>query len=286
MKLSKKYLLAVPFFVLMVIFFVVPMAWIIVSGLQNENGASITEKYQPLVGGYSFFQSFWTSLWTATVTVLVALLVAFPFCYFLSQSKNKVFRSFVIALATAPIWSSFLIKLIGLKTLLDLVLGLALNRVGDNNLTFGSGYTLIGMIYLFTPFMFLPLYNNFCILPKNLILASQDLGYNWITSFIKVVIPFSKTAILSGIALTFFPSLTSVAIAQFLDNSNQNNTLGNYVFTLGNNGYDSAIERGRASGAIIIAALITFAFYFVVIFAPRIVRLIQTKCLKYRRVNV
>lgn len=277
MHIKKKYWLLFPFFLLMTIFFIIPMAWIIVSGLQSEDGASISQKYEPLVSGLGFFNSFWTSLWISIVTVIVALLFSFPFCYFLSQSKNKIFKVFVISIATVPIWSSFLIKLIGLKTLLDLLIGLSLNRVGDNNLTFDSGYTLLGTIYLFTPFMFLPLYNNFCVLPKNLLLASQDLGYNWIYSFVKVVIPFSKTAMLSGIALIFFPALTSVAIAQFLDNSNQAETLGNYIFTLGNNGYDSAIERGRAAGAIIIAVLITFALYFTVVFLPKIVRMVHNK---------
>jgi spermidine/putrescine transport system permease protein len=59
------------------------------------------------------------------------MLIAYPFAYFLSTSKSKVFKTIVIFIATAPVWTSFLVKLVGLKTFFDIC-------AGYDNSTYGN----------------------------------------------------------------------------------------------------------------------------------------------------
>jgi spermidine/putrescine transport system permease protein len=48
---------------------------------------------------------------------------------------------------------------------------------GMNNSTYGNIYTIIGLIYLYFPFMLMPLYSVLNDMPRNYIYASHDLGY-------------------------------------------------------------------------------------------------------------
>jgi spermidine/putrescine transport system permease protein len=61
----------------------------------------------------------------------VCVFLAYPFSYFLSNSKSKVFKAVIIFIATAPIWTSFLVKLVGLKTFFDIC-------AGYDNSTYGN----------------------------------------------------------------------------------------------------------------------------------------------------
>jgi spermidine/putrescine transport system permease protein len=62
------------------------------------------------------------------------------------------------------------VKLVGLKTFFDIC-------AGYDNSTYGNLWTILGLIYLYLPFMIMPLYSVLNDMPKNLVFASYDLGY-------------------------------------------------------------------------------------------------------------
>ena len=110
------------------------------------------------------------SILLALSATIICVLLAYPFAYMMAFNKSKSFKAVLVVLITAPIWSSFLVKLIGLKTFFDVC-------AGYSNSTYGHIFTVIGLVYIYIPFMILPLYNVLDDMPKNLVFASQDFVY-------------------------------------------------------------------------------------------------------------
>jgi spermidine/putrescine transport system permease protein len=171
----------------------------------------------------------------------------------------------VILIATAPILTSFLVKLVGLKTFFD-----TLN--GFQNSTFGGIYTIIGLVYLYLPFMFMPLYTSMNSMPKNLINASYDLGRNSFATFIHVVFPYTLAALTSGIALVFLPSLTTVAVPQFMDNRPDSGLIGDIIMNEGVMASTSEIALARCSTLSLIVVIILALCYVVFICSKKIIK--------------
>ncbi|GHU47822.1 hypothetical protein FACS1894218_3100 [Bacilli bacterium] len=149
---------------------------------------------------------------------------------------------------------SFLVKLIGLKTFFDLC-------AGYDNSTYGNMFTVIGLIYLYLPFMIMPIYSVLNDMPKNLVYASYDLGYGGFRTFLKVVVPYTKTALVSGITLVFLPSLTTVAVPQFLNNNNNGSMIGDLIVDQGQAGLTSDIALARASTLSLVLSLLMLAAF-------------------------
>ncbi|MDC4183521.1 ABC transporter permease [Mycoplasma bradburyae] len=266
----KRTWLILPYALLLLVLFIIPLIIVLVNAftpfsVEIEDGSSINVT---IADNFSIIDSFtitkiFKSFGLAVACTIICLLIAFPFAYLLSISKNKLFKYSVVALVTAPIWNSFLIKVIGLKSLLDLMFG-------EANSTFGDGWTLLGLVYIFMPFMILPIYTVLISMPKNYMLASQDLGYNYFMSFFKVVIPYCKNAIISGVTLVLLPSFTTAGISQFVNNSNDGQQIGAYLLSLGSNGLESKVAISQASALSLTLALIILAFYMVVFVAPKL----------------
>ena len=75
---------------------------------------------------------------------------------------------------------------------------------------------ILGMVYNYLPFMVLPIYTVISKLDKNVIEASQDLGCNKFQVILKVILPLSKSGIVSGITMVFVPAISTFYISKKL----------------------------------------------------------------------
>lgn len=277
-KAKKRIWLIIPFVLFMLIMFIVPMIIILVAAFlpvsSNGIAGNPTDNFD-IVDGY-VWQKIFKSGWIALASTAICFLIGFPFAYFLSRIQNKVYKVSVILFATAPIWSSVLVKLIGLKSLFDLIASANNNTITINS-THGDIFTIIGICYVYIPFLILPLYTVLDSMPKNYVLASQDLGYNAFSSFFFVVIPYCKAAIISSLILVLLPAFTTVAIPQFLNNSNDSTMIGDYIFNLGANGLESNLAIAQASGVSLILGVFILSVFALWKGIPKIVQLIKRK---------
>lgn len=245
---NSKFGFLIPFIIICLVFIVVPFLMIFTkSFLPTTSGpAALNWSYMDSYIWKKILQSFTI----AVITTIMSLLIAYPFCYFLAyNTKSKITKTVVILLISAPIWMSFLVKIVGLKTLFD-----AIN--GYQNSTYGNIFTIIGLVYAYLPFMILPIYNTMNSMPNNLIFASKDLGKNTLTTIFKVVMPYTKAAIIGGITLVFLPALTTVAVPQFLNASSSGTMIGDIIMEEGNMGLNSDISLARASTLSLLMILI------------------------------
>jgi spermidine/putrescine transport system permease protein len=84
----------------------------------------------------------------------------------------------------------------------------------------------VGMIYALLPFMILSVYSSAEKLDWSIVEASRDLGANRLQAFLTVTIKMTLPGLMSGVVLTFIPSMGLFFIADILG--------GNKVVLVGN----------------------------------------------------
>jgi spermidine/putrescine transport system permease protein len=103
-------------------------------------------------------------------------------------------------------------------------------------------------------------------IPPNLVNASYDMGRNGFQTFFAVVVPYTATALVSGITLVFLPSLVTVAVPAFLNNNPDGSLIGDVIVDEGILASTSAIALARAStlSIILIGTLVAGYMIFLV----------------------
>jgi len=154
------------------------------------------------------YQPLWLTLKLALVTTLCLLLVGIPVAAALARSRSKL-KPFLEAIISLPLVLPP--SVLGFYLLLAFSpqngLGKMLESVFNIRLVFSFTGLVISSVIYSLPFMVHPVQAGLEALPLSLREASQTLGKsNWQT-FIKVLLPNIKPALLTGIILTFAHTL-------------------------------------------------------------------------------
>ena len=250
----KNFFLILPYMLVVLVFIIVPITLIFVKSFTPTSAGSVAENWN-FVNGFVWLKIL-KSFVVAILATFISVVIAYPFSYFLAfDVKGKTVKMLAVLFITAPTWMSFLVKIIGVKTFFDFINGFS-------NSTSGDVFTVIGLVYIYVPFMIMPIYNVLKDMPKNLIYASKDLGRGAWSTFINIVIPYTKNALISGLTLVFLPCLTSVSVPQFLNSSSSGSLIGDIIMEEGQLAQTSDISLARASTL----ALIVFLFLAVGVF--------------------
>ena len=250
----KNFFLILPYMLVALVFIIVPITLIFVKSFMPTSAGSVAENWN-FVNDFIWLKIL-KSFIVAILATIISVVIAYPFSYFLAfDVKGKTVKMLAVLFITAPTWMSFLVKIIGVKTFFDFI-------NGYSNSTSGDIFTVIGLVYIYVPFMIMPIYNVLKDMPKNLIYASKDLGRGAWSTFINIVIPYTKNALISGLTLVFLPCLTSVSVPQFLNSSSSGTLIGDIIMEEGQLAQTSDISLARASTL----ALIVFLFLAVGVF--------------------
>lgn len=168
-----------------------------------------------------YLLTYLSSVWYAFITTAVCLFVGYPFAYFMARSP-AAWRPALMMAVMLPFWTSFLLRIYAWKGLLDtngifnsvlLWLGVIHNPLHMMHTQFSLQ---IGMVYVYIPFMILPLYANLVKMDLRLLEAAADLGAKPLTAFWKVTVPLSKSGIIAGSLLVFIPCVGEYVIPELL----------------------------------------------------------------------
>ncbi|OAL10242.1 polyamine ABC transporter permease [Candidatus Mycoplasma haematobovis] len=240
------------FFIILPIFIVIYHAFNQANGIENNVAAVNMSNVKITI----------KSLYVAFVTVLFVFLLGYPFAYFVSEVESKKVKSLLILLISSPLWSSYFVKLLGLKTFFDLL-------YGSSNSTSGIIYVIIGLVYIHLPIAILSFYNVLTQLPRNLINASYDLGSTPPETFSQIILPYTKEALLSAIFLVFLPAFTTVTVADFMDRSPGGSMIGQVINNFIIVDISGSLPKSRASFLTLFVSSIVFLVYFLVKFLPK-----------------
>ena len=168
----------------------------------------------------SYYISFGWSLTLAVITVILLLIVTYPIAYGMAKLFGK-WAMLITILVALPLLISENIRLFGW------VLLLLKNGIIDGSIQFlfgasisGMLYTVpsivLGLVYVYLPFMLFPLVIGMSMVPESLKEAASDLGASRLQIFREVELPLSMPGILIGSLLVFILTLGSLAESKIL----------------------------------------------------------------------
>ncbi|MCL4140243.1 UNVERIFIED_CONTAM: hypothetical protein GTU68_000239 [Idotea baltica] len=172
----------------------------------------------------------------AIVVTLAAAVVAFPIAYYAARYARGKMKAFFYLGVMLPLWSSYLVKIyawklilakegilnwffetVHLNWLLDAYLTLPL--IGGNSLSVSYTGTFLVFLYVWLPFMILPMQAALERVPVSYLEASADLGAQPFQTFRNVLFPLALPGIIAGSIFTFSLTLGDYIIPQIIGSS-------------------------------------------------------------------
>ena len=193
------------------------------------------QTYQALLTPANFDIFLRTTSMAASVT-LAAAAFAFPLAYYIARYASPHPRAALYLAVTMPLWSSYLVRvyswrlilakegilnwfvgLIGLDWLLDGLLQLP--GIGGPSLSFSPVGMFLVFLYVWLPYMILPIVAALERVPRSLLEASGDLGAHPGETFRHVVLPLALPGVVAGSIFTFSLTLGDYIIPAVVGNS-------------------------------------------------------------------
>ncbi len=196
---------------------------------------------------------------TVGMSLLVTLacaLLGFPVAYYMARYTSGKTRALFYVGIMLPLWSSYLVRVyawklilakegviswladtLGLDWLLDAILSLPV--IGGPSLSFSRIGTFIVFVYVWLPFMILPIQAAVERIPRSLLEASGDLGATPAQTFRTLILPLALPGVVAGSIFTFSLTLGDYIIPGIIGNSTmyigqvvymQQGTAGNLPF--------------------------------------------------------
>lgn len=172
----------------------------------------------------------------ATAVTLASALVAFPIAYWAARYARGIWKAVFYLGIMLPLWASYLVKIYAWKLILAkegilnwifeqlhirfvLDWWLSLPVIGGNSLSISYTGTFLVFLYVWMPYMILPIQAAIERVPVNLLDASADLGATPRQTFWKVIFPLALPGIIAGSIFTFSLTLGDYIIPQIVGNS-------------------------------------------------------------------
>ncbi|VEU70376.1 ABC transporter permease [Mycoplasmopsis glycophila] len=261
LNLNEKMILAVPYLLVAIFLIVLPITFIIINAFKFSD--SEFSSWQ-LVTSLSTWKIIWRSLYVGLISAFLCLIIAFPYSYFISTSKSKIFQIYALSLIISPMAIFTIARIYSIKGLF-----LAIFATNPNALN-SELFIIFGLTYLNLPLMVMPLYTVFKDMPKNIVEASNDLGYNDFQTIFKVIIPYGTKAILSGLAMIFLASATTFIISsKLLPDGSQFQLIGDLINSKINPGNKFDLEAGSA--LVIVVSAIFIGIYSLFLIIPKLI---------------
>jgi putative spermidine/putrescine transport system permease protein len=171
------------------------------------------------------------TLLIASLVTLFCAFLAVPMSFFMAKVANPKYRKLFVALILTPLWASYLVKIYSWRTMFEPGTGVIewlFGPLGIHSPGFGIISIIVGLSYLWLPYMILPLYAGLERLPNSLLEASGDLGASNFSTFRRIVLPLMFPSLIAGSMFTFSLSLGDYITAQIIGGKIQ--MLGNVVY--------------------------------------------------------
>jgi spermidine/putrescine transport system permease protein len=181
-----------------------------------------------------YLQILWKSIWISVLATVLCLLIAYPIAFGICFAPAR-WRPVMLLLIILPFWINLLIRTYALIAVFRTQGYLNYTLEFFWNLTFldsfvgpfepfsflyNNGAVVTGLVYVYMPFMVLPLYATIERLDRSYLEASLDLGASQFRTLISVTVPLTMPGIVSGIILVFIPCLGSFLTPDLLGGAN------------------------------------------------------------------
>ena len=206
--------LVAPAMVWLALFALAPLVFLVTVSFWTASMFGLTssfslQSYAALAGDSIYIRVLGNTVKIAVITTALSLLVSYPIALFLASLKGKRKMLFVILLFL-PFWTSYVVRtfvwmpILGRSGLINATLMSmgVIDRPLDN-LVFNEGAVYLGLVYVYTLYMTLPIYLALDKLDPALIEAANDLGASAWQTFRKIILPLTLPAVWSGCTMVF-----------------------------------------------------------------------------------
>jgi putative spermidine/putrescine transport system permease protein len=207
-----------------------------------------------------------TTVMAALVTIACAVL-AFPLSYYMARFASPRMKTLLYMAVALPLWSSYVVRVYSWKLILaqegivswfarlvhlDDILSwyLSLPIVGGPSLAISSTGVFLVFVYIWLPYMVLPIQTALERVPKSLIEASSDLGAKPAQTFRNVILPLSFPGVIAGSIFTFSLTLGDFIVPQLFGNSAY--TIGRAVLSFQGTSNNIPLAAAFTMGPILI----------------------------------
>jgi putative spermidine/putrescine transport system permease protein len=154
----------------------------------------------------------------------------------MARFASQRMKTFLYLAVTLPLWSSYVVRVYSWKLILaqegivswfarlihmDWLLNLYLNlpAVGGPSLSVSATGIFIVFVYIWLPYMIIPIQTALERVPKSLVEASGDLGATPAQTFRTVLLPLAFPGVVAGSIFTFSLTLGDFIVPQLFGNS-------------------------------------------------------------------
>jgi putative spermidine/putrescine transport system permease protein len=172
----------------------------------------------------------------AAAVTIASVFVAFPIAYMAARYARGWWKALFYLGIMLPLWASYLVKIYAWKLILAkegilnwvfaqlhltwlLDAWLSIPVIGGNSLSISYTGTFLVFLYVWLPYMILPIQAAVERVPTNLVDAASDLGATPMQTFWKVIFPLALPGIVAGSIFTFSLTLGDYIIPQIIGNS-------------------------------------------------------------------
>lgn len=211
-----------------------------------------------------------TVLMAASVTFASAL-IAFPIAYYMARYAHGQVKALLYLAVMLPLWSSYLVRVYSWKLILakEGILNwvfaklhlmwfmdglLSLPVVGGTSLSVSYLGTFLVFLYIWMPYMVLPIQASLERVPASLIEVSSDLGARPGQTFRKVILPLAFPGVVAGSIFTFSLTLGDYIIPGIIGSSRF--FIGQAVYT-----HQGTAGNIPLAAAFSVVPIIIMAFY-------------------------
>jgi len=251
--------LSLPYYVVLIVLVVIPIFLMIISSFQLDRSSGIfpisftLDHYLDFLRATSFVRAMSSSLWIAAATTVFALIIGYPLAYILTKLKPRLQISLLL-LINAPMWINMLLRVRALEQIIRMFFPYLIDSVPG---------VVIGLVYVYLPFMVLPIYAVLSKIDPSLLESASDLGANKFKTILKVIIPLSLSGVLAGILMVFLPAATTIIIPQYLAPSHN-------IYMIGTLIEKSIINNGRISYASAVAIVLSLVILGIVYYIKKL----------------
>lgn len=208
------YLLALPTVLWLVLFAVVPLCFMVIMSFWTSSifgtkpalqvGNYTRQLVEPLYGTLLL-----KTLRIAAITTVVTAIISYPIAYLMTR-LHGAWKSLLLLALFMPFWTSYVVRtfvwlpILGRNGAINAALQwLGLIDQPIDWLLYNEGTVYLGLVYVYTLFMTLPVYLSLDRIDRRLIEAALDLGARPLTIFWRILLPLSWPGVLSGSIMVF-----------------------------------------------------------------------------------
>jgi spermidine/putrescine transport system permease protein len=255
--------LTAPSFLYYAIFFLGPMAILVVFSLATQRGfGSLSYGFDisqyRLIGSSLYLTIFVRTLVMASVGSLLTIAVGYPLAYWMARYLTT-YKMLALLVVVVPFWTSFLIRTYALKIILD-PNGYLARDLGINIL-YTKYAVAVGLVYNYLPLFILPVFASLERMDWTLIEAATDLGARPFTAFREITLRLTLPGVVTGALLVFIPMTGEYIIPNILSGGNYE-LVGNVIGDQFNQAQNQPF--GSALSITLMAALSLFVIVYIV----------------------